>query len=160
MEWPIDIIRDIDMERFSEIFGVNPRSVREALFSRLGIKAQQRRIGIRAHNKNTDRIRALYDRLLSDAGKMERELASELLRNWLYTQRELLSDTLNHLGVKHDHGLTEQEVDFFEQLEPDKVRELCTLLIPTHGKEKVGIYLRYMKVPGVLEILAGDAPAT
>ena len=156
MNWPIDIIVDISPEQFGEIFAVNPRNVREALFSRLGIKAQTRRIGLRA-GKGADRVRALYDRLVTDAGKMERDLASELLRNWLFTQRAMLADALDHFGVKHDNGLTDQEIDFFEKLEPDKVRELCQLLVPKHGKQPVAIYLRYLKVPGATEAIASIA---
>ncbi|MBN2359062.1 MAG: hypothetical protein JXR83_06385 [Deltaproteobacteria bacterium] len=156
MTWPIDIIVDISPEKFGEIFAVNPRSVREALFSRLGIKAQTRRIGLRA-SKGSDRVRALYDRLISDAGKMERDLASELLRNWLFTQRAMLSDALDHFGVKHDNGLTDQDIDFFEQLEAPKVTELCQLLVPKHGREPVSIYLRYLKVPGAAEAVAAIA---
>jgi len=152
--WPIDIIRDLSPEKFADIFSVNPRSVREALFSRLGIKAQSRRIGIRAGSKNADRVKALYDRLVTDAGKLERELAGELLRNWLYTKRPLLADALDHFEIKHDNGLTEQEIDFFEGLEREKTEALCGLLVPKHGKEMVGIYLRYLKVPDALEILA------
>jgi hypothetical protein len=157
MTWPIDIIHDLEPDKFAEIFSVNPRSVREALFSRLGIKAQTRRIGLHVGSKNADRVRALFERLVGDAGKMERELASELLRNWLFTQRPMLADTLDHFGVKHDNGLTEQEIDFFEKLEKDKVVELCRLLVPKHGKHAVGIYLRYLKVPNAQEVL-GSIP--
>ena len=156
MAWPIDIIMDISSEKFGEIFAVNPRNVREALFSRLGIKAQTRRIGLRT-GKSADRVRALYDRLVTEAGKMERDLASELLRNWLFTQRAMLSDALNYFGIKHDNGLTDQEIDFFEKLENEKVIELCKLLVPKHGKEPVSIYLRYLKVPGAVEAVAAVA---
>jgi len=152
MDWPIDIIEDISPEKFGEIFAVNPRNVREALFSRLGIKAQTRRIGLRL-GKSADRVRALYDRLVTEAGKMERDLASELLRNWLFTQRAMLADALDHFGIKHDNGLTDQEIDFFEKLEAAKVTELCKLLVPKHGKEPVSIYLRYLKVPGASEAI-------
>lgn len=154
MAWPIDIINDLSHDKFSEIFSVNPRSVREALFSRLGIKAQKRRIGIRVGDKNTDRVRMLYQRLTDEAGKMERELAGELLRNWLYTQRPLLCDALDFFEIKHDNGLTEQEIDFFEELEEDKAVGLCNVLVPKHGKELTAIYLRYLKVPKAMEIMA------
>lgn len=153
-QWPIDIVSDLSTEKFAEIFQVNPRSVREALFTRLGIKAQTKRIGLRLGSKNTDRINALYDRIISEAGKVERELAGELLRNWLYTQRPMLADTLDHFGVKHDNGLTEDEIDFFEKLEPAKTRELCGKLVPKHGKEPVGIYLRFLKVPDAKAIVS------
>lgn len=154
MTWPIDIVRDISETKFAEMFAVNPRSVREALFSRLGIKAQTRRIGIRTSAKNTERIHILYERLVGRDSKMERELASELIRNWLYTQRPLLADTLGHFEIKHDNGLTDTEIDFFEKLDADQVRQLCELLVPRYGVEDVALYLRYVKVPGVLDVLA------
>ena len=154
MTWPIDIIVDLSAERFAEVFSVNPRSVREALFSRLGIKAQRKRIGIRTGSKNSDRVETLFQRITQEGGKLEQELAGELLRNWLYTQRDMLGDTLDHFGVKHDNGLTEQDIDFFEKLEEDKVRELCSALVPKHGRELVSIYLRYLKVPKVNEAMA------
>ena len=154
MTWPIDIISDLGPDTFGEIFAINPRGVREALFNKLGIKAQTRKIGISVGNKNHERVRALYDRLLGEKGKVERELAGELLRNWLFTQRPMLVDTMNHFGVKHDNGLTEQEIDFFESLEKDKVEELVKLLVPKHGKQAVSVYLRYLKVPGAVAVLA------
>ncbi len=153
MAWPIDIIADLSTEQFAEIFAVNPRGVREALFSKLGIKAQTRRIGLSVGGKNAERVKALYDRLVDENSKVELELASELLRNWLYTQRPLLVDTLDHFEVKHDNGLTEAEIEFFEELEKEKVEELCKLLVPKHGKHAVGIYLRYLKVPATDEVL-------
>lgn len=154
MVWPIDIIADMSTEKFSEIFSVNPRNVREALFSKLGIKAQTRRIGLRAGSKNAERVKALYDLLVKESGKVEIELASELLRNWLFSQRPLLADTLDHFEVKHDNGLTEQEIDFFEDLDREKVDALCQLLLPKHDKEAVSIYLRFLKVPEAAEAIA------
>lgn len=156
MVWPIDIVADMGNEKFSEIFSVNPRNVREALFSKLGIKAQSRRVGLRVGSKNAERVKILYERLIKQDSKVELELASELLRNWLYTKREMLVDTMEHFEIKHDNGLTEQDIDFIEKLEREKVDELCAVLLPKHDQEQVSIYLRYLKVPEAKEAVAAN----
>ena len=70
-------------------------------------------------------------------------MCEELVRNWLYTKRPLLKATLDHLGVKNDNGLVDEDPVFFQELSAEKVKELVTHLTaqghqPEHPLQDVG----------------------
>jgi len=155
MQWPIDIVADMTPERFAEAFSACPRPVREALMARYGAKSAVR-ASLSAVATTAERARFVQRRLASDDAKGAVGLADELLRNWLMARRALLGDTLDAFGVHHSNGITEKSLDFFEKLPAEKAKALCERLIPSHGREAVGVYLRYLKVPGARELCAPE----
>jgi hypothetical protein len=153
--------------KFSEMMAKSPRTVRETLFGRLNIKGSAMKSIIpRPHQKNEERIKKLHGRLAEcgPGSKNEQELCEELIRNWLVHKTPMLAATMDHFGVKHENGLTEQEIDFIEKLDGPKTKALADLLCGKFDQEEVAIYLRFLKVPHLRGALpAGaypkDAPA-
>lgn len=165
---PSQIIGAMSQPKFHEMMARSPRQVRETLFNRLAIKASGlKRVVPRPGARNEERINRLHDRLADcpASAKSEQELCEELIRNWLLHKTPMLVATLDHFGIKHENGLTEQEIDFFEKLEEDKVKGLVALLLGgTFDAEEVAIYLRFLKVPHLSGLLPDgaypkDAPA-
>ncbi|MBI5495793.1 MAG: hypothetical protein HY904_12280 [Deltaproteobacteria bacterium] len=155
---PSQIVGAMSEAKFAEMMARSPRSVRETLFGRLNIKASSTKsILPKLHQKNEERIKKLHTKLAQVPGnaKNEQDLCSELIRNWLVGKNPMLIAAMDQLGVKHENGLTEQELDFIEKLEPAKVKDLVGALAGKFADEEVGIYLRFMKVPH----LRGQLPA-
>ncbi len=135
---------------FLEVVQAAPRKVRETLFGRLGIKAKKRGFGLRVGGKMEDRAAKLHLRLKESQSSQEGELCLELLRNWLYTKRSLLVDTLDFLEVKHDNGLIEDEPTFFAELSEEKTEALVkNLKDKGHPEEWIALYLSFVDVPNV-----------
>ncbi len=143
---------------FAEVIASSPRKIRETLFSRLNIKAKKQ-IGLNVHGKLEERTKKLHDRLKSAQSTQEDKLCEELVRNWLYTKRPLLKTTLDHLGVKNDNGLVEEEPTFFKDLSPEKVKELVDLLQKDHPAEHIKLYLGFVGVPHVDQAFGAAAAA-
>lgn len=149
----IQIVTDMSGDAFAEVIKASPRKIRETLFGRMGIKAKKK-IGVRVHGKLEDRTKKLHIKLKDASTPQEGELCAELLRNWLYSKRELLCDTLDFLEIKHDNGLVEEEPDFFQELEKDKVTALIKHLKgKDHNVEAIGVYLKFVKTPFVDDVL-------
>jgi hypothetical protein len=164
---PSQIIGAMSEERFAELMARSPRQVRETLFNRLAIKARgSKSIVPKPHAKNEERIKKLHAKLaeVRPSAKNEQELCAELLRNWLQHKTPMLCAALDHFGITHHNGITEQEIDFFETLESAKAKELATHLLARFNAEEVAVYLRFLKVPhlnGMFPAAAypADAPA-
>lgn len=143
----INLVTQMSESRFAEVVDAAPRRIRETLFGRLGIKAKKS-IGLKLRGKREERTRKLHVRLKDGSTKAENDLCEELLRNWLYTQRPLLKDTLDYLEVANDDGLIEEEPTFFQELEEDKVKALVDHLKgKDHEDEAIYLYLGFMAVP-------------
>lgn len=155
------IIGAMSEPKFNEMMGKSPRNVRETLFNRLAIKASgMKRIVPRPGERNEERLKKLHQRLATVAhtAKNEQDLCAELLRNWLVHKSPMLSAALDHFGVKHENGLTENEIDFFEKLEADKVKPfVADMLSKKFDAEEVAIYLRFLKVPFLTGLLPDAA---
>jgi hypothetical protein len=143
----IAMISKMSEETFADVISASPRKIRETLFGRLGIKATKKTIGLRVHAKLEERTQKLHDRLKSAQTKQEDDLCQELIRNWLYTKRPLLKATLDHLGVKNDNGLVDEEPTFFAELSQEKVTDLIDALKKDFPLEHVLVYLRFVNVP-------------
>ncbi len=162
------IIGAMSEGKFTEMMGKSPRQVRETLFNRLAIKASgMKRVVPRPGERNEQRLKQLHQKLAvcPPSAKNEQELCTELIRNWLVHKTPMLVAALDHFEVKHENGLTGQELDFFEKLDADKVKALvATLVAKQFDAEEVGIYLRFLKVPHLSGVLPEgaypkDAPA-
>jgi hypothetical protein len=156
---PVEQIAGMSESTFSEVMKASPRKVREMLFSRLGIKAKKKSVGIKVHEKQELRVRKLHERLKESKTDAETELCEELIRNWLFTKRPMLKSALDFLEVKNDDGLVEEETTFFEELEEEKVKALVAHLVDDGGysPEEIGIYLRFVNVPHLDDALKAAA---
>jgi hypothetical protein len=150
----IQLVTKMTDETFAELVAASPRKIRETLFQRLGIKAKKT-IGLKVHGKLEDRTKKLHEKLKAADTEQENRLCEELVRNWLYTKRPLLKDTLDHLGVKNDNGLVDEDPVFFQELSADKVKELVTALkAKGHQPEHIALYLHFVKTPHVDEVIS------
>jgi ABC-type multidrug transport system ATPase subunit len=60
----------------------------------------------------------------------------------------MLKATLDHLGVKNDNGLVDEEPAFFKELTAEKVNEIVNVLKGEHPVEHIRLYLAFVGVPG------------
>lgn len=143
----ISLVAKMSEETFSELVSASPRKIRETLFQRLGIKAKKT-IGLKVHAKTEDRTKKLHERLKAADTENENRLCEELVRNWLFTKRDLLKATLDHLGVKNDNGLVDEEPTFFTELSAEKVKELVDALKKQGFHiEHIHAYLAFVGTP-------------
>jgi hypothetical protein len=145
------LVSRMSEDTFAEVIQASPRKIRETLFARLGIKAKKQ-IGLKVHAKTEERTRKLHERLKTAETKQEDELCQELVRNWLYTKRPMLKAVLDHLGVKNDNGLVDEEPTFFTELTPEKVRAIFDALKGQYPVEHLATYLRFVKTPHVDDV--------
>lgn len=143
----IGLVSGMTPDTFQEVIASSPRRIRETLFGRLGIKAKKRGVGIQVHGKLEERTKKLHERLKGGSTKQENDLCEELLRNWLFTKREMLKAALDHLGVPNDHGLIEEEPTFFQELDEEKVKALWKALEGQFPPEHVRVYLTFVRTP-------------
>lgn len=140
-----ELLIDQGPARLEDILDACPRRSREELYRRLGIKSRKR-AGFRLKNTVDDRPSKVHERL-SEQGLPE-ELLQELVRNFLFTRRTLLGDALDFFQVPHDQGLTDQDLDFMEGLEPERASELKSLLGDKgHAAQDIDLYFRMMAIP-------------
>lgn len=155
----VSMVAAMSEDTFAEVIASSPRKIRETLFARMNIKAKKQ-IGLKVHGKLEERTKKLHERLKGAQTTQEDKLCEELVRNWLYTKRPLLKTTLDHLGVKNDNGLVEEEPTFFKELTVEKVKELVTLLQKDkHADEHIKIYLEFVGVPHLATIFGTAAAA-
>jgi hypothetical protein len=145
----IDLVRGMSEATFAELVQSSPRKIRETLFQRLNIKAKKS-IGLKVHQKAEERSKKLHEKLKGADSENENRLCEELVRNWLYTKRDLLKATLDHLGIKNDNGLLDEEPTFFQELSVDKVKDLVAHLKKQgFDFEHIRAYLLFVKTPHV-----------
>jgi hypothetical protein len=142
----VSMVAGMSEDTFAEVIAASPRKIRETLFARLNIKAKKQ-IGLRVHGKLEERTKKLHERLKTAESSSEDKLCEELLRNWLFTKRPLLKATLDHLGVKNDNGLVDEDPTFFKELTAEKVGELVHVLKSSHPVEHIRLYLAFVGVP-------------
>ncbi|MBM4282157.1 MAG: hypothetical protein FJ137_15830 [Deltaproteobacteria bacterium] len=142
----VSMVAGMSEDTFAEVIGSSPRKIRETLFARLNIKAKKQ-IGLRVHGKLEHRTKKLHERLKTAQSANEDKLCEELVRNWLFTKRPLLKATLDHLGVKNDNGLVDEDPVFFKELTAEKVADLVNVLKAAHPVEHIRLYLAFVGVP-------------
>lgn len=148
MATPTQIVRGLSSDRFGELLAACPKTFREELFRRAGIKAKQSTFQLSSSGaKNRERSDKLHAAIAGglDLGD---KLLEEVVRSYLYTRRELLADALEHLGVEHDRGLTDADLSFVESLDDARVAALRAHLAAKHATADVALYLAFMNVPG------------
>ena len=128
-----------------ELLSASPRKLREEMFRRLGIKAKGRS-GFKLASKGDARA-GRFGEVLGSGVEIEEEMLDELARNYLFGRRELLGHALDFMGVEHNEGLTDSDLEFLEEMEAGKERELRELLSEKgHDAKDVDLYLALMRV--------------
>lgn len=145
MASPTEIVRRMNADRFAAILAASPKTFREELFKRGGVRAKSNAFSLASGSKNQLRTEKLHEAIKSGTDLGD-DVLEELIRNYLYTQRPMLADALNHLGVKNDNGLTDEDISFIEKLPPEKGRELQAILGGRYPEEDVALYLAFMNI--------------
>lgn len=153
----IGLVSNMTEGTFAEVIQASPRKIRETLFNRLGIKAKKS-VTLKVHGKLEERTKKLHARLKEASTKQEADLCAELVRNWLYTKRDVLCDTLDYLEVKHDNGLIDEEPTFFQELSKEKTEALVNHLREKgHGDEVIHTYLAFVETAHLDDVMAKAA---
>ena len=152
----IGLVNGMSDDTFSDMVTAAPRKTRETLFTRLNIKAKKQ-IGLKVHGKLEERTKKLHEKLKTAGSTEFDKLCEELLRNWLFTQRPLLKATLDHLGVKNENGLVDEEPTFFTEMDAEKAKALVAFLKKDFPLEHVHLYLAFMGVPDVGDVVKAAA---
>lgn len=144
---PNDILRKLESDHFAEVISASPKKFREEIFRRAGVKNRGGgAFALKSTGKNNARTKKLRATMLGGF-ELEGELGAELIRNYLYTRRPLLAEALDFLGVDHDEGLTDEDLDFLTELKPEKGQQLRDLLCRNHEDADVDLYVAFMDIP-------------
>jgi hypothetical protein len=145
MPSPTELLKLQTLDRFQTIFSASPRKLREDAYRRAGIKNKGDVFSLRASGKNEVRTQRLYQ-AIGQGFELEEKVSEEVIRNYLFTRRDLLVGALDFLGVEHDQGLTDQDLDFIQELPLEKRQALRATLVATFAPEDVDLYLAYMNI--------------
>src|SRR5262245_57333295 len=137
MSNPLELLAQLDSDRFGDVLNASPKKFREELFRRAGIHVKSNAFSLKTSGKNEVRTQ-------KNGMDLSAEVAEELIRNYLYTRRPMLADALDHFKVPHDNGLTDEDLAFIEKLEPEKGKELKSLLAAKHDGRDVELYFAFM----------------
>ena len=151
MATPTELLRLMDADRFHEVLAASPKNFREELFRRANVRAKGGgAFSLKSPNKNRVRAAKLLTKVKNGQGVGD-DVLEEVIRNYLYTHRDLLADALDALGVTHDDGLTDEDLDFIADLPTERGQELKSELAQKHDAQDVDLYLRFMNIPGASE---------
>ena len=137
----------LDHDHFDAIVRASPKRFREEVFRRAGIRNRgSSTFSLKPSSKVEARVKRLQEALGSGL-QLTDEVLEELVRNYMYTRRDLLAEALDFFEVKHDHGLTNEDLDFMGELPPEKIASLRDVLCRNHEVRDVDLYLRFMNIP-------------
>jgi hypothetical protein len=143
---PVEILSGMSEAQFTDLVLASPKKFREEVFRRAGIKAKAgSAFSLSDGKKNEVRVKRLFG-AVQEGFVLGDQIAEELIRNYLYTRRELLADALDFFSVPHDHGLTNADLAFVNDIGPDKGNELRALLSAKHREQDVELYLKFMNI--------------
>jgi len=136
----------MQQDYFAKVLSACPRRARETLYMRFAIPKAKKKASALLPGKDPARIRKLQVAMsaAADDDEQAQQLAEELIRVYLMTRRSLLGDALDAIGVEHDDGLTDADLDEFSSLDSEEASELIARLSVTHDADDVALYLRYM----------------
>lgn len=144
-----DLLQNMNAERFAEVLGASAKNFREELFRAAGVKAKSGAFAVGGANKSNIKAQKLHQRI-TDGFEVNDELSEEMIRNFLFTRRSLLGDALTELGIEHDNGLTDEDLDtIVEELPLERTEKLRSALQKNHEDADVELYLGFMKFPGM-----------
>ncbi|MFO7562909.1 MAG: hypothetical protein R6X02_09735, partial [Enhygromyxa sp.] len=133
---PIDICKNLGPEKVDAYYGE---------LSGKEIRAVLKAGGSHSNTPSTAfsqaaRRKVWRKRFDAEFAKENEQLALALLIEWLMRHhRNMLVEYLDHLGVKHTQGETDE--DFCETKTPEQLREGATMLLGKYPPHEVGTYL-------------------
>lgn len=140
-----EILATHSVEEMKTVLSANPRKFREELFKRFGIKARSTGGGGFKLSAKGDSRSKKFIELLQSPTEISDEVLTEIVRNHLYLKRSMLADALNHLDVPNDNGLTDQELDFVQELSEDAIERLEDVLVKAgHSYKDITLYLVFL----------------
>lgn len=148
-----DLMKEISSTTFENVIQIAPRKVRESLFSHYEIKNKGIMTLSKIKDKKEDKLKKLHEKLKLATNPKEQEFLKELFKNFLFTKRPMLKSALDFLGVKNDFGFVDEEPEFFKTLTKEKVKELYQHLVKEFPKDEIIIYLSFMEVPFIKEVI-------
>ncbi|MBK8010833.1 MAG: hypothetical protein IPK13_05755 [Deltaproteobacteria bacterium] len=134
-------------DRFEELLAASPKKFREEIFRRAGSKKKTSAFSLKTTASDAQRIGKVQEAIRGGSA-LDAEHIEEIVRNYLYGRRTLLADALDFLGVEHDQGLTETDLDFVGGMPEEKGRALKAALEAKHPTQDVELYLSFMGIPG------------
>ena len=146
---PIALISQTSEPTFAAMVASCSRKVRDTLYARLGIKSQTSGVTLQLGKKRDDQVKKLHERFKNSDSKGESDVCQEIIRNWLYTQRAMLKETLDFLKIPNQDGLVETELDFFKNLSESDAKAVFKHVASKFEPEHVWIYLNFVEVPNV-----------
>jgi hypothetical protein len=143
---PSQLVSGLANDDFARVLGACPRRARETLFTSFGIPKAKKSASALLPAKDPARIRKLQGAMaqITPDDEQGQQLAEELVRVYLMTRRGLLGDALDAIGITHDDGLTDEDLDAFARLEAADLSELRVELSKQHDAVDVDLYLRFM----------------
>jgi hypothetical protein len=140
------LIEDLPEAFFARLLGACPRRARETLFGRFSIPKPKKKASALLPSKDPERIRKLQRALsaLDASDEDGQQVGEELIRVYLMSRRGLLNTALDAIGITHDNGLTDADLDIFTQMDPDDVAILQKKLATDFEPADVDLYLRFM----------------
>ncbi len=146
MPTPQELIAQLDTDRFQQVLAASPKKFREEVFRRAGIRTKSGAFSLKTEPKNEVRTQKLLA-AIKEGIDLGEGVAEELIRNYLYTKRAMLSDALDHFKVTHDNGLTDEDLSFVEKLNPEEGKKLKSELASKYGEPDVDLYFAFMNIP-------------
>jgi len=144
-----DLLIEMPTEKFAEVISASPRNFREELFRAAGVKAKSGMFAVKSASKSAIKAKKLHESV-KKGFEIENDVGEELIRNYLFTRRDMLGAALTALGVEHDHGLTDEDLDtIVEELSSEKSKALKAELNESHSSFDVDLYMRFMNFPGI-----------
>lgn len=143
---PSQLIREMPEEFFGRVLAACPRRSRETLFARFSIPKAKKTASSLLPGKDPARVLKLQ-RAFAGVGDEDgngQQLAEELIRVYLMGKRSLLGAALDELGIDHQDGLTDAELDGISELDADAAQALASTLSQTYDPLDVMLYLRFM----------------
>ncbi len=147
-----ELLANIREEKFVEIYGACSRKIRNMLESMYGKKAKKGgKVSLKSSKNRSAAALAVRKGIVA---KQDNPMAEELFKTWLYDKRSMLAAALDFFEIPNEDGITDQDLDVFEQATAEKLTALMEALIDRDGfdGEEVAIYMAFMGTLHVEEV--------
>ena len=138
---PSQLIREMPEEFWSGAGCLSRRS-RETLLLLLHPESPKTALLLPGKTRRILALRELAG--VGDEDGNGQQLAEELIRVYPMGKRSLLGAALDELGIDHQDGLTDAELDGISELDADAAQALASTLSQTYDPLDVMLYLRFM----------------
>jgi hypothetical protein len=148
---PSIVIAALSDEYFNKVLNACPRKARESLFVSFGVPKSKKKASALLPGRDPERgnkLRAVMAEVDADEETFQ-QMGEELIRVYLMGRRDLLGAALDHMGIAHNDGLTDDELEAFGKLNPAAAKALRDELLKNHDPADVGLYLSFMDVASI-----------